>query len=98
VSVYTTLDGVIGPRVATNHGWSEFCDWVRFKGRWPAVLHLTEHGWSEDLVRLEYDLRLGLRSQPPDDDTLRVVANLLNVLKNRGNATVLTVTLGLVPA
>ena len=61
-------------------------------------MHLTAHGWSQQLGSLESQLKTALRDHPPDADTADIAAGLLQLLAARGAAEVLTIGDGLGPS
>lgn len=102
MSIYAVLDGDAegGPQIATTVGWSDFADWSDdlSEDTYPEILHVVAYGWSQDLGDLQSQLESALKDDAPDDsDTLDIANTLLGIVRDRGNAEVLTVTSGFSP-
>lgn len=95
MSVYATLDGAIGPQLASNQGWADFGSWVDdLDDDQEEVLHLREHGWCQHLPELSKQLKASLQTSKPDDDVASIVQDLLDAIDG---AEVLTITDGMAP-
>ncbi len=98
MSIYPTLDGEIGPQIASNQGWGDFCRWVDRLAQAPDLVALADSGWSEDLDKVELQLRRAVdRFTPNDEDIETIAQDLVSLLHARGDATVLTITDGMCP-
>ncbi len=70
--------------VATNTGWSDFCEWGESLDleNYFEVHHLVEHGWEKDLKELAEEIDEGLEEFPPDvkgvEDTARGIITFIN--------------------
>lgn len=93
MSRYAVLDSEVIEQVASNRGWGDFIRWAgKLSGDYPDLKHLAAHGWDEDLGLVVKQLKSALSANPPDDDTRKVADDLLVLLQDRGDATVLTIT------
>lgn len=94
MSIYGVLDGdpAGGGQLASTTGWGDFCRWA--DGAGGQLEHLTLYGWCQDLGALGKGLDEALAADSPDADTADVAEGLSRLLKDRGEATVLTITGG----
>lgn len=102
MSVYAVLDGDEegGPQVGSITGWGDFIRWTDDldDDEFQEIIHLAENGWSQNLFDLQSQMEKAGTEQPPDDeDTKDVCRTLLQVITDRGDAEVLTITDGLTP-
>lgn len=97
MSVYLSLDSGEPEMLASNKGWSDFCGWAdELENDEAELIHLCDHGWSQDLPALEKAVTVGLKSAPPSDRNVIKTAHLLQELLNdRGVAEVCTVNSGM---
>lgn len=98
MSVYASLDGGEPTQVASNLGWSEFCDWVDgldVDGA-DAVVHLREYAWSDDLAAMYSQLTDSLKADKPDADVESVATTILDMIDDTADDGVLTINDGMV--
>ncbi len=90
-----------GTAVATNTGWSDFCEWAETLDleNYFEVRHLAEHGFEKDLKELAEEIDEGLEEFPPDvkgvEDTARGIIAFIN---ENPDAEMVMVTNGVVNA
>lgn len=65
MSLFATVNGKYVADVATNKGWSDFVEWAEQRNS-TALLHLVEHGWTDDISDLYHVLRADLEKAAPD--------------------------------
>ena len=80
MSYYVAIDGELGPQVATNAGWYEFCRWVREQSGIPELQRLADDGLSEDAPTLRRQLALVLADGAPTEDNRIVGEGLLAMI------------------
>lgn len=96
MSVYASLDGSPPTMLASNSGWSDLVSWVDTLNvdEYTDLAVLADHGWSEQLDKVQSQLKRALAS-PPSDDIAHTAGELLDLISGRGEATVLTIGDGL---
>jgi hypothetical protein len=94
VSYSATFNDGRSVQAGTTKGWNDFTRWAETLDaeEYPELAHLAEYGWSQDLTELTSQLADALDSDAPSDpDTADVAKGLLDFLKGRGDAEVVTV-------
>lgn len=100
MSIYLKFDTESEPeQIATITGWGDVCRWIADLDRnvYPNIIHLVTFGWEDSLYEVERQLLRALRKYPPDKDIHDTVMGIVNMIHNRGRATVATITDGLSP-
>lgn len=89
MSVYAKFSDSVPTEVASNQGWSQFGDWVDSLGvtEFSEVIHLWEHGWSQNTEDLTNQLNTAIQDSPPINDVVTIVRGLCSFL--RGEDTVI---------
>lgn len=98
MSVYATLDGEISDQIASNGGYGDFGRWVDGLDvdAFPQLVHLREHGWTQNLPDFRQQLNQALEENPPGPDTEEMAKGLSDLL-DKNDAEVLTVSEGFGP-
>lgn len=95
---YLQIDADDPVRVASLSGWKEARTWIEglSVATAPAIRHLAEHGWTEDVSELQSELHSALSAHPPpDEQNNHTLRNFFSLLKNhRRPITVVSVTDG----
>ncbi len=84
MSIYTSIGGEEPSFLSSNLGWSEFCDWADSLP--PAaveVVHLAEHGWSQNIDALAEQLRAAGNATSPEADVAATIRSLLDAIDAR---------------
>lgn len=100
MSIYVTLDGVVGEQIASNRGWGDFCRWTDQLGPGTGhddLLALVERGWTDKPTAVASELYEAINSFIPPPDTLTVAEGLLRILNDDPFVTIVTVTDGMGP-
>lgn len=99
MSYYLQIDTNVGPlQIASNVGYGEFGDWVDSLDAkmYGELIHLYEHGWSQDVADLIGQLVSAIKDEPPKKaDVLDVAKTLAEYLRGEDKAIVATITDGL---
>lgn len=68
--------------LASNTGWSQFGDWVDGLDvdEFSEVVHLWEHGWSQEGKTLSAQLSKAIESNQPDGDVKPIAENLVSLV------------------
>ena len=101
MSVYLSFDGGEPMDLASNQGWADVAAWSEALSpdSYYYLLHLIDHGWSEDLASVEEQLAKAMQESPPDkDDVKKTLEHFAATIKDRGAATVATIDNGMSPA
>jgi hypothetical protein len=100
MSVYLSLDGGEPIMLASNKGWGDVGRWADGLDvdAYGEVVHLTENAWSQELPKLEKQLRAAVKASKPKPTVKSTLADLLSLLANRGSAEVVTINNGTSPA
>ena len=90
MSRYASFDDGSQQQIATNSGWGSFIQWSDGLEveQFPELIHLAEHGWSQNLGKVVEELRKAKSSE--DADTEHVVKGLIELLSGRDGAMVVT--------
>lgn len=98
MSVYVSVDGGEPMFLSSNRGWGDFARWVDALSvqQSPEVAHLRQHGWEQDLGKLQEQLTAALTDDVPEDVAL-VGKELLSVLAAHPDAGAVTVNSGMGP-
>ena len=95
MSVYVAFDGQTGPQIASNTGWGDAGRWI--DGLDPQtygeLVHLHEHGWTQQLAALRDQVAAAMRGSPPDKTVAATMKELLDAIPD--SAEVATITDGL---
>lgn len=85
-------------QVATNVGWSEFCDWVDATPMedYPTLHHLTAFGFANDAEDLLGELDDAVDEHPPSDDVEDTADGLAEFLEAHAAAEIVIVSNGMV--
>lgn len=87
-----------GVQVASNTGWSEFCEWVDTTDveDYPSLHHLTTFGFGNDPADLAEDIQVALDEDDPEDDDVKSVATgLIKALAAMKDAEIVIVSNGM---
>lgn len=97
MSIYAQFDDGEQKHLASNLGWSEFCQWAESldSEQFPEVLHLSQHGWEQELESLIQQLEQS--PEPESENVGSTRESLIAILSGRGTADVLLVTDGMGP-
>ena len=84
-------------QVASNSGWSEFCEWVETTDMedYPSLHHLVEFGFDNDPEDLRDDIEDAIREHPPDPDVVSVAEGLVDFLDDQLEAEIIIVSNGM---
>ena len=77
---------------ASNSGWSEVIDWTDNlpAKKCPNLIHLAEHGYSENLPKLVKEIAVGLAISKPDDNVAKTLKELSDLLKDEAGIVMIT--------
>jgi hypothetical protein len=69
-------------QVATNMGWSNFCDWAATldTSQYTEIKHLAQHGWERDLHDLADELEEALQTHPPPESVTHTVQAIIDFI------------------
>jgi hypothetical protein len=69
-------------QVATNLGWSEFCEWAETLdlNKYFEVQHLVLHGWERDLTELADELEQAIEENPLSDNVSRTAKAIIDFI------------------
>lgn len=82
------IDGEFAADVATNSGWSDFCDWTDALDLaiYPELIHLVDFGWVDNLPMLQKQIEDGIREIRPGASAMEVATGLLKELRKAKKA------------
>lgn len=80
MSYYVAVDGELGPQVATNSGWHDFCESVRRRKNLGELHRFADDGRSVDAPLLRAELARLLASGAPTEDDRIIGEGLLGTL------------------
>jgi hypothetical protein len=97
MSQYAINEDGEGAQVASNLGWSEFCEWVeRLRlDDYPSLHHLVKFGRDNDIDDLAEDIRRALEARPPRADVRSVATGLIRILGSMTGADIIIITNGM---
>lgn len=81
-------------QIATNRGWQDVIDWADDLDnlRYPALLSLIDHGFSEDIEDVIADIQKALEQDPPHGDINDTLDNLIDVLSKNKSEGIVVIT------
>lgn len=84
-------------QVASNLGWSEFCEWVDTLDLedYPALHHLRQHGFDNDPDELLGDVEDAIAEGSPSDDIRSVAQGIADFLHEHQDAGIILVSNGM---
>lgn len=91
----------IQEQFASNRGWSDFITWADGldPAKYPELLHLCDHGWSQNLDDLEKELAVATDKEPPEDENVgQTLAAIAESMQGRDYEDVVGVTNGMQPS
>ena len=99
MSVYLSFDGDEPTMLASNTGWADVSRWIDDLNaqQFGEVVHLAEHGWSQQLDKLESQLQSAVKASKPESTVSSTLADLLSLLAHRETAEVATINDGMAP-
>lgn len=71
--------------LASTQGWADAKSWIDELDAetFPLIVHLAEHGWTQDLPGVRKQIIAALKAQPPDDESIaKTMAGLALALKS----------------
>ena len=97
MSQYVLNQDEEGIQVASNQGWSDFCDWARDLGAddYPSLAHLVEYGYDNDPEDLRDDIEDALENHPPDPDVASTAEGLVDFLDTQLEAEIIIISNGM---
>lgn len=78
MSVYLNIDGEDGEQLASNKGWSDFCEWVEGLDvdAFPELSILRDHGWTQEIPAMLAELDKAVAESPPSDEVPGLAATI----------------------
>jgi hypothetical protein len=97
MSQYVLNQDEEGIQVASNLGWSDFCDWARDLPAedYPSLHHLVEYGYDNDPEDLHDDIEDALENSPPDADVASTAEGLIGFLDSQLDAEIIIISNGM---
>ena len=97
MSQYVTDENHQGVQVASNLGWSNFCDWVDSTDMedYPWLHHLAQFGFANEATDLADEIEEAAEENPPDEDTEDVAAGLVEFCRSVPDAEIILVNNGI---
>lgn len=97
MSQYVSTEDMELVQVATNLGWSDFCEWA---GRtemedYPTLHHLVTFGFANDPRDLLHEIGEALDASPPSPDVEDTAAGLMDFLRGRRDAEIVVIGNGM---
>ena len=82
MSIYATVGENEPVFFSSNQGWKELTEWADGldEETYSEVVHVAEHGFTNDLVSLSSQLTAAMVDDPPDDDVRATVEELVDLL------------------
>lgn len=98
MSVYLSFDSSEPTMLASNTGWGDVVKWADGLDaqEFGEVVHLAEHGWCQQLDKLEAQLRKAATARKPTATVSSTLADLLSLLEH-SEAEVATINDGTSP-
>lgn len=84
-------------QVATNSGWSEFCEWVAKLDavKFLEVRHLCEQGWEQDLDDLAVEVQEAIDDLEPSADIIDIGESIVGFLDDGEDRELVMITNGI---
>jgi hypothetical protein len=97
MSQYVLNQDQEGVQVASNLGWSDFCDWVKDLDQedYPSLHHLVEYGYDNDPEDLRDDIEDALEEHAPDPDVASTAEGLVDFLDTQLDAEIIIISNGM---
>jgi hypothetical protein len=82
MSIYAIIDGLEPSFFSSNSGWADVVSWTDRinENDYETVVHLAEHGYSEDVPVLQSQLQDAMEASPPDASVAATLAELMDLL------------------
>jgi hypothetical protein len=97
MSQYVLNQDEEGIQIASNSGWSDFCDWARDLpiDDYPSLHHLVEHGFDNDPEDLRDDIEDALQEHAPEPDIVSTAEGLVDFLDGQLEAEIIIISNGM---
>lgn len=97
MSQYVSTEAGEMEQVASNLGWSEFCDWVGTLDidTYPHLHALVTFGFDQDIEALGDELDAAVEASPPSEDVADIAEELADFLEGKGDAGIVVVSSGM---
>lgn len=97
MSQYVSTEEEEMVQVASNRGWSDFCDWGRSLAveDAPSVHHLIEHGYDNDPDMLLEEIEAAIAAKAPADDVRSTAQGLIDFLHEHQDAEIILISNGM---
>ena len=83
-------------QVATNRGWADLSEWADGldAGKYPALMHLVDHGWEDDLPAVAADIEKALAEDRPEGDVADTLEGIAKAIRENEKAGFVVVSAG----
>lgn len=80
-------------QIASNQGWSDFCDWVQELSidKYPSLHHLVAFGYDNDADDLANELDLALDEEDAEEDIVSTIEGMIDFLEQHDDAEIIIV-------
>ncbi len=97
MSQYVSTENEEMEQVATNLGWSEFCEWVATLDveDCPSLHHLCTFGYDNDPEDIPGEIAAALEASPPPDDVRSTADGLAAFCEAHADADIVIVSNGM---
>lgn len=96
MSQYLTTEDQELTQVASNLGWSDFCDWAKSNDgeEFAELVAFVEDGDAYDLANLANEIRSAMSANPPESSVRDTIKGILSFLAANDGAEMVMVTNG----
>ena len=97
MSQYISTENNELDQIASNQGWSDFCDWVKTlpMDDYPSLCHLVEFGRDNDPELARDDIEDAIENYKPSDDVAETANGLVDFLATHLKAEIILVSNGM---